>query len=386
MKSIARNYVYWPGLDADIEQLCRSCEACRQQRDAPPHAPLTPWQFPSRPWQRLHADFAECRGKHYLIIVDAHSKWIEVFQMNSTTARLVIDVLRELFARFGLPLQFCSDNGPPFNSQEIKNYFDKNAIVQSLISPYRPQGNGAAENAVRTVKNCIKKAYVEGTDITQAISKMLFQYRNCEHATTGVAPSVALLGRRLRGRLDALRPSVEERVRDKQRQQVERAGGTPRQAHPGDTVYVRGFSKNKDKWVEGQIRDRVGPNSFSVNLPNNVVKRHIDQILVPKPVQKRFSLSCTSSNVFSDDKEISHVNNQLKVGSDATGGVVSSTPKTGSVRDARPSSATSPPPSAPVQLEIDNDNFEMARSSPAPASNDAYNTRLRPRRNRPLKK
>ncbi|GBO98752.1 Uncharacterized protein K02A2.6 [Eumeta japonica] len=52
MKSIARNYVYWPGLDVEIEALCQACEPCRQQQDAPPHAPLTPWPFPARPWQR----------------------------------------------------------------------------------------------------------------------------------------------------------------------------------------------------------------------------------------------------------------------------------------------------------------------------------------------
>lgn len=79
MKSIARSYVYWPGLNAQIEELCKNCNACRQQYDAPPHAPLTPWKFRSRPWQRLHAAFAEYKGDHYLIIIDAHSKWIEAF-------------------------------------------------------------------------------------------------------------------------------------------------------------------------------------------------------------------------------------------------------------------------------------------------------------------
>ncbi|XP_045511104.1 uncharacterized protein K02A2.6-like [Colias croceus] len=113
MKSLARNYVYWPALDADIENLCRSCEACRVVRDAPPHATLHPWEFPLGPWQRVHADFAECGGVKYFILVDAFSKWIEVSAMKRTDTESTVSVLRSMFARFGLPSQLVTDNGPP---------------------------------------------------------------------------------------------------------------------------------------------------------------------------------------------------------------------------------------------------------------------------------
>ncbi|CAK1595308.1 unnamed protein product [Parnassius mnemosyne] len=74
MKNLARNYIYWPGIDQDIENLCRNCQACCSVRDSPPRAVLHPWEFPLNPWQRLHADFAEYVGKKYLIVIDAHSK------------------------------------------------------------------------------------------------------------------------------------------------------------------------------------------------------------------------------------------------------------------------------------------------------------------------
>ena len=44
----------------------------------------------------------------------------------------------------------------------------------------------------------MKKAIYEGEEVSKAINNFLFQYRNTEHATTGVAPAVALIGRRLR--------------------------------------------------------------------------------------------------------------------------------------------------------------------------------------------
>ncbi|GFG31513.1 hypothetical protein Cfor_09839, partial [Coptotermes formosanus] len=124
---------------------------------------------------------------------------------------------------------------------------------------------------------------------------MLFHYRNCEQATTGVAPAEAMLGRRLRSRLDALRPDIEGRVQNKQYKQIERAGGTERLVNVGDRVYVRDYTKSKDKWIEGQVSSQEGPSSYSVKLQNNTVKRHIDQILEPKQANKnRFSLTRTS--------------------------------------------------------------------------------------------
>lgn len=43
MKSLARCYVWWPGIDAMVEEKVKSCAACRSVRNAPAVAPLHPW-------------------------------------------------------------------------------------------------------------------------------------------------------------------------------------------------------------------------------------------------------------------------------------------------------------------------------------------------------
>ncbi|GBO98756.1 hypothetical protein EVAR_245_1 [Eumeta japonica] len=88
--------------------------------------------------QRLHADFTEYQGKHYLVVDDAHTNWIEVSTMAATNAKSVISEFRKLFTRFGLPLQRVTDNGPLFDSSEIKNYIIRNAIAHCFTSPYGP--------------------------------------------------------------------------------------------------------------------------------------------------------------------------------------------------------------------------------------------------------
>ena len=75
MKSLARSLMWWPRMDSEIEEVVKHCEECQQDRPAPPSAPLHPWSWPTRPWTRLHIDFAgPLEGKMFLVVVDAHSK------------------------------------------------------------------------------------------------------------------------------------------------------------------------------------------------------------------------------------------------------------------------------------------------------------------------
>ena len=75
MKSVARAQVWWPCLNAAIEQTVYNCQTCQGNRKRPPHIPLNPWPWPTAPWERVHIDFAgPFMGYMYLVVVDSHSK------------------------------------------------------------------------------------------------------------------------------------------------------------------------------------------------------------------------------------------------------------------------------------------------------------------------
>ena len=94
MKALARMYVWWPGMNADIEKYVRRCGECGQVQSSPPPAPLNPWRWPSRPWPRLHLDFAGLsQGKTILVLIDSHCKWIEAVCTLSTSSASVIHEL-----------------------------------------------------------------------------------------------------------------------------------------------------------------------------------------------------------------------------------------------------------------------------------------------------
>ena len=74
MEALARQYVWWPNLDAELEAKVKSCSVCQLHRNRPESAPLHPWEWPQKPWSRVHADFAgPFLGKMFLVLVDAHS-------------------------------------------------------------------------------------------------------------------------------------------------------------------------------------------------------------------------------------------------------------------------------------------------------------------------
>ena len=123
MKSLARTHVWWPSIDKQIEEMVQKCEPCQSLRNKPPPATLHPWTWPTRPWQRLHVDFARpFMDRSYLIIVDAHSKWPEVIPMVTTTAERTIVELRKIFSTHGLPEQLVTDNGAQFTSALFEQF------------------------------------------------------------------------------------------------------------------------------------------------------------------------------------------------------------------------------------------------------------------------
>lgn len=96
MRSLARMFVWWPSIDSDIEMSVRRCPDCQSVQPSPSVAPLHPWKWPTRPWARLHIDFAgPFQNK---IFLDAHSKWVEAMVVSSTSSAAAITELRTLFA------------------------------------------------------------------------------------------------------------------------------------------------------------------------------------------------------------------------------------------------------------------------------------------------
>ncbi len=82
--------VWWPGIASDVKRLVSSCKHCNIHRPSQNKEPLITTTLPDLPWQKLAADLCELRGRHYLIVIDYFSRWLEILELPKTTSETVI--------------------------------------------------------------------------------------------------------------------------------------------------------------------------------------------------------------------------------------------------------------------------------------------------------
>lgn len=278
-KALARSYVWWPGIDNDIETMVKCCDICQQTRHAPPKAPFIPWEKAREPWSRLHIDHAgPFQNATFLIVVDSFSKWLEVVKVNSTSAKTTIDRLRGLFATHGLPSTIVSDNATGFTSTEFQSFLERNGIRHVKTAPYHPSSNGQAERMVQTVKNALRRI-VTG-DWSLRLAGFLLSQHVTPNAITGISPAELLMGRRLKTCLDRLHPDFAEAMtkNNEKGQNKIRGSGRLRSFAPLDPVYAKGFG-SQPCWVPATIINIKGATSYEVETEDGQLwNRHIDQL------------------------------------------------------------------------------------------------------------
>lgn len=300
-KSLARLTVWWPNIDKCIERLVNACSACQSQQPKEPETPLHLWNLPAKPWDRVHIDFTgPMDGLQWLVIIDAYSRWLEVFPMASATSANVIKVLRTLIARYGVCKSIVSDNGTPFTSNEFVQFCQNNGIKNITSTPYHSRTNGLVERAIRTFKWRYHKCATTLPDRDHRLQTLLFQYRNTEHSVTGTSPAELFLGRRLTTNLYRLKPDPElshdsksfksKVYHDQHSKQREFASDAP--------VWYR--RAPDAEWHPGTVKVRNGPLSYEVADANGTMRRmHADHLRtrVDSPVS-----TPSASNQSGDDQ------------------------------------------------------------------------------------
>ena len=89
-------------------------------------------------------------NKMFLIIVDSHTKWMEIFPTLTATSTATIANLRWICARYRLPQIIVT--GTCFTSQEFES-FPKSLVTQHITtSLYHPQSNGMAEQCIQILR------------------------------------------------------------------------------------------------------------------------------------------------------------------------------------------------------------------------------------------
>ena len=217
----ARQSVYWPGFEGDVENSRRQCSACDTSAPAQSAEPLIMTPPPDYPFQRVVTDLMQIRSHHYLVYADRLTGWLRVEHVRSFTSSALMPILHIYFCQHGVPEQISVDGGTSLTSYDMKDFFRRWGVEVRQSSAQYPQSNGRAEVAVKTAKRILRENVGgNGYVATERVVLALLQYHNTPLRDGGKSPAQLLMGRQLRSGVPV--PGDELRISQHWRGHLER--------------------------------------------------------------------------------------------------------------------------------------------------------------------
>lgn len=301
--SLLKQYVFWPGMTADVANILNDCEDCKIMHDHKHPAPMKRVELPNGPWEHIALDFydAPSIGVKVLVVVDYFSRYLIIKEMKSgAEAGKLIKTLKNIFYTYGVARKIRSDNGQPMRSQEFSDWCTQMGIEQEFSPARHPQGNGMVERSMQGVKNALMYAQLKRIDWREHLRLHESLINNTPHRTTKVSPNSVHLGKKTDVGLP-IQPGNStvhvdyEKLRQQDRENKEKGKiyqdeyvkARNSNLKVGDLVWIkREEKKNKldtpylpDKYV---IKSRVGNSVIlaDVRTPNaDGISRNVEKIL-----------------------------------------------------------------------------------------------------------
>ncbi|XP_063888612.1 uncharacterized protein K02A2.6-like [Scylla paramamosain] len=196
----ARQCVYWPGLEGDLQHYRASCTSCETHAPSQPSETLVITPPPEYPFQSTVADMFQHEGHTYMVYADRLTGWLELAHFpHGATSNKIKSQMRQYFTRWGAPEQLSTDGGPNLASEEMSEFLKNWGVIARLSSAQYPQSNGRAEAAVKTAKRIIRANTGSGGSLdTDKTSLAVLQYLNTPLRSVNKSPAQLATGRQLR--------------------------------------------------------------------------------------------------------------------------------------------------------------------------------------------
>ncbi|GJW56701.1 reverse transcriptase domain-containing protein [Tanacetum coccineum] len=158
---------YWPTIYHDAHDLVKSCDSCQRhgrisQKDEMPQNAIQVCKIFDVWGIDFIGPFPYSRGNKYILAaVDYLSKWVKAKALPTNDARVVVKILKSLFARFGTPRAITSDRGTHFCNDQFAKVMLKYGVTHRLATAYHPQTSGQVEVSNRGLKRIFERTVGE---------------------------------------------------------------------------------------------------------------------------------------------------------------------------------------------------------------------------------
>ena len=193
MERRLRSHFFFRDMGEKVNKFLSSCLLCNTFSDKKTSEPIGCHEIPTKCWDTVAVDlFGPMPSSNHVIVVqDLASKFPVAKLVSSTGANKVLPALADIYENFGHPHKQISDNGPPFNSQQMDRFAEQRNITLQKIPPLHPSSN-PAETFMRPLGKTMKIAHATKSNEKESLNMLLKNYRNTPHPATGIAPSAML--------------------------------------------------------------------------------------------------------------------------------------------------------------------------------------------------
>lgn len=204
-------HFYWPGLNRDVSEFCKSCHECQmvgKPNQKIPPAPLMPIPAFEEPFSRVIIDCVgplpkTKSGNSYLLtVMCASTRFPEAIPLRNIKAKTIVKALDKFFTMVGLPKSIQSDQGSNFMSNLFQQVVHELGIQQYKASAYHPESQGALERFHQTLKTMIRTyCHQYEKEWDEGIHLLLFAVREAVQESLGFSPFELIFGHTVRGPL-----------------------------------------------------------------------------------------------------------------------------------------------------------------------------------------
>jgi transposase InsO family protein len=187
----------WPNMESDISDhlwKCDKIQVAKHGKTSPEL--LSPLPQCTEPNQREHADLfgplktSEGDKKFILCITDAFTKYVELVVLpNKEALTVATTLLNHWICRYGLPLEFVTDQGKEFTNKMAEQLFASLNVHHTTMASYHPQCNSQAEVCNKTIAKDLA-AFVDESnfDWELYVPALAFAYNTSFHQSIKPTP------------------------------------------------------------------------------------------------------------------------------------------------------------------------------------------------------
>ena len=208
---------YWPGLKADVEKMVKTFLKCQCYRLSPvPKCTSTISTHVLRPFIRVGLGIvgpltATPNGNKYLfVLVDYFTKWVEAKVTKTIDANDVIEFLKDVFSRHGLPEVIITDNWRQFILGITKAMVDLYGSWIRFITPRHPEANGQVENTNHEIEKVLRYICDKQENWDELLPSALWALWTSKSSVTGFSSFELLYGRKDLWPLSVLLPDLNK--------------------------------------------------------------------------------------------------------------------------------------------------------------------------------